>query len=206
MKKGRVIINRNICDNAKECGGIEVCPTGAMYWDEENEMIGYKATECIDCGLCADSCPVEAILWGTDDEDYERKKKEVEEETRTLEELNVERYGAAPIEDFIENSGLDDFRNKTTSPYILLEFFKDESIHCLLHSIRVEEIKALFGNGDDVAYTKVCLSDEDVCNVCKVNEFPALVVLKDGNISGVIEGYYDDEQKEEFFKKLVDLK
>ena len=206
MKKGRVIINRNICDNAKECGGIEVCPTGAMYWDEEKEMIGYKATECIDCGLCADKCPVEAILWGADDEDYERKKKEVEEETRTLEELNVERYGAAPIEEFIENSGLDEFKNKKTSPYILLEFFKDESIQCLLHSIRVEEIKALFGNGDNVVYTKVCLSDEDNCNICNINEFPALVVLKDGNFNGVIEGYYDDEQKEEIFEKLVDLK
>ena len=34
-----VLINFKICDNAKECGGIEVCPTGALSWDEENETI-----------------------------------------------------------------------------------------------------------------------------------------------------------------------
>ena len=206
MKKGRVIINRNICDNAKECGGIEVCPTGAMYWDEEKEMIRCNKTECIDCGLCADNCPVGAILWGTDDEDYERKKKEVAEEKRTLEELNVERYGAAPIEEFIENSRLKELEKSTPSPYILLEFFRDASIQCLLHSIRVEEIKELFGKGKNVYYKKVHLSDDDVCNICKIDQFPALVVLKGGNIRGVVEGYYDDEQKKEFFKKLIDLK
>lgn len=32
-----VLVNFKICDNAKECGGIEVCPTGALSWDEENE-------------------------------------------------------------------------------------------------------------------------------------------------------------------------
>ena len=77
MKNGRVIINRNICDNAPECSGIEVCPQGALYWNEANESIEYDSGKCVDCGLCANpdlgGCPVGAILWGEDDEDYEKK-------------------------------------------------------------------------------------------------------------------------------------
>ena len=34
-----VLINFKICDNAKECGGIEVCPTGALSYDDENKSI-----------------------------------------------------------------------------------------------------------------------------------------------------------------------
>ena len=201
---GRVIINRNICDNAKECGGIEVCPTGAMYWDSEKEIIGYRASECIDCGLCADNCPVEAILWGKDEDDYLIKKKMVEEETRKLEDVEVERYGASPIEDYIEYAELDDFIKNTDSRYILIELFEDASIACLLHSIRIEEIKDLFD--DSVTYTKVFVNDSDNCTICETSTLPTLVVLKNGVLSGKVEGYYDDEKKEEFFAKIDALK
>ena len=34
-----VLINFKICDNAKECGGIAVCPTGALSYDDEKESI-----------------------------------------------------------------------------------------------------------------------------------------------------------------------
>ena len=30
-----VLVNFKICDNAKECGGITVCPTGALSYDDE---------------------------------------------------------------------------------------------------------------------------------------------------------------------------
>ena len=35
----KALINFKICDNAPECSGIEVCPTGAMYFDSEKETI-----------------------------------------------------------------------------------------------------------------------------------------------------------------------
>jgi len=35
---------------------------------------------------------------------------------------------------------------------------------------------------------------------------PTLVVLKNGVLSGKVEGYYDDEKKEEFFAKIDALK
>ena len=45
MKQGRVIINRSICDNAPECSGIEVCPSGALSWDEEKERIEFNLNQ-----------------------------------------------------------------------------------------------------------------------------------------------------------------
>ena len=38
-----VLINFKICDNAKECGGISICPTGALKWNEEKEDTEYKS-------------------------------------------------------------------------------------------------------------------------------------------------------------------
>ena len=34
-----VLINFKICDNAKECGGIAVCPTGAISYVENKESL-----------------------------------------------------------------------------------------------------------------------------------------------------------------------
>ena len=42
-----VLINFKICDNAEVCGGIEVCPTGALSWDEENEEWYFSIVDVI---------------------------------------------------------------------------------------------------------------------------------------------------------------
>ena len=42
-----VLLNYKICDNAAECGGIEICPTGALFWNEANEKIEIDNNLCI---------------------------------------------------------------------------------------------------------------------------------------------------------------
>ena len=42
-----VLINFKICDNAKECNGIEVCPTGALSWDKKNQNLYDKITKTL---------------------------------------------------------------------------------------------------------------------------------------------------------------
>ena len=46
-----VLINFKICDNAKECSGIAVCPTGALSWNEEENKIEIDNTRCVACGM-----------------------------------------------------------------------------------------------------------------------------------------------------------
>ncbi len=206
MKNGRVIINRNVCDNADACGGIEVCPTGAMFWDEENKMIGYNADACIDCALCVDACPVGAIVWGEDDADYEKKKTEIENETMTLDKLEVERYGATPMSDVASADEVAQIVAEASEKYVLVEYFADETIQCLLHSIPAADIKFEVDYNGDVTYKKVQVESADEVKDCEITELPALAIYKNKELKGVIEGYYDDSQIDDFFEKIDDIK
>jgi NAD-dependent dihydropyrimidine dehydrogenase PreA subunit len=57
-KKGRVIINDELCIDCGAC--VSLCPTDALYLDDE-ERISLFYEKCIGCLLCVDSCPRFAI-------------------------------------------------------------------------------------------------------------------------------------------------
>ena len=42
---------------------VEVCPVDCFY--EGNNMLVIKPEECIDCGVCEQECPVDAIVADT---------------------------------------------------------------------------------------------------------------------------------------------
>lgn len=205
MKNGRVIINRKICDNAPECSGIEVCPTSAMHWDDEKQEVAFDESICMDCGMCAEACPVGAILWGEDDQDYNKKLQEVEDDPRTFEELSVERYGASPIETPLEQDEMAEAVKNCETRYLLLELFVDDSINCLVHSIRIEDIKNWFD--DSVSHHKVQISAPETLSAPSISEFPTLLVYKDHQFLAAISGYYEDsdEQIADFKKQIFDI-
>lgn len=205
MKSGRVIINRKICDNAPECSGIEVCPTSAMYWDDETQRVEFDSSICMDCGMCAEACPVGAIMWAEDDQGYLRILQDVENDPRTFEELSVERYGATPIEDPISPMDIPAFIEACDNKYAMIEFFDDNSVNCLLHSIRIEDIKDWFD--DEVSHKKVQLADEDSLAEFEIDDLPTLVVCKNKHIIGVVSGYYDDSanQQSEMKKQILEI-
>ncbi len=202
MKNGRVIINRKICDNAPECSGIEVCPTSAMHWDDEKQEVAFDESICMDCGMCAEACPVGAILWGEDDQDYNKKLQEVEDDPRTFEELSVERYGASPIETPLEQDEMAEAVKNCETRYLLLELFVDDSINCLVHSIRIEDIKKWFD--DSATHHKVHISDPDILSDATIIEFPVLQIYKDHQYLGAVSGYFEDNnvQSEDFRNQI----
>ncbi len=196
-----VLVNFKICDNAKECGGIEVCPTGALSWDEENEIIKIDNEKCISCGSCEQNCPIGAIRVAYDDEEYKKISKEIEDDPRTTKDLFVDRYGAAPLSEFfmIEEKDLD---TKIGDGITLVECYEDDSIQCLLKSIPIKDITSNMPK--DTMFYKV-EANEELKKKYNINELPTLLLFKNGNLLGKIEGYYQVEQKEELINKINEI-
>jgi NAD-dependent dihydropyrimidine dehydrogenase PreA subunit len=196
-----VLINFKICDNAKECGGVEVCPTGALSWDEENETIVIDNDKCISCGSCEMNCPIGAISVAYTDEEYEKKKKEIDDDPRTTKDLFVDRYGAAPLSEFfmIEANELD---NKLDNGITLVEVYEESTIQCLIKSIPIKEITA--DMEENTKFYKVEVTDElkDKYNLV---EFPSLLIFKDKKYLGKVDGYYETDQKNEFMEKINNI-
>jgi NAD-dependent dihydropyrimidine dehydrogenase PreA subunit len=196
-----VLINFKICDNAKECGGIEVCPTGALSWDEENETIKIDNEKCISCGACERNCPIGAISVAHNEDEYNKKKEEIENDPRTTKDLFVDRYGAAPLSEFFMISG-EELDNKLGNGITLVECYEDDSIQCLLKSIQIKDIT--FDMPKDTLFFKIEAND-NIKEKYNLTEMPSLLVFNNKKYLGKVDGYYLIDQKDDFIKKINEL-
>ncbi len=196
-----VLINFKICDNAPECGGIAICPTGALSWDEENETIKIDNDKCISCGSCERECPIGAIRVAQTDEEYAKLQKEIDDDPRTTKDLFVDRYGAVPLSEFfmIEENELD---GKLTESLTLVECYEDDSIQCLLSSIPIKEITSNMPS--DTKFYKISISD-DTKTKYDIKELPTLLIFRNKELLGKVEGVYSNEQKEELISKIKEI-
>lgn len=48
---------RRSCQHCTQAGCVAVCPTGALYHDDETGMVGVDDTKCIGCRRCEMGCP-----------------------------------------------------------------------------------------------------------------------------------------------------
>lgn len=198
-----VLINFKICDNDKACGGVAVCPTGAIYYDEEKEILSIDNDKCISCGMCEKECPIGAIKVAKDEKEYEILKKQIEEDPRRTKDLFVDRYGATPLSEFFMLDS-EEVANKINSKNIvLIEFYNDDSIQCLLKSIPIKELLKDFP--DSTQFYKVEIS-EALINEYQIKELPAIVAFENGRMIGKIEGYIDEDNKEKLMNEIQALK
>lgn len=197
-----VLINFKICDNAEECGGIEVCPTGALSWDDRNKTINIDNDKCTSCSLCEKACGVEAIKVAKTDEEYAKIKKEFDDDPRKIGDLIVDRYGAQPIfpESLIDESKFD-LHVLKSARLTAVEFFNDDTIECMIKSIPIKDILV----GHDYKYRKLRVESDDIMKKYDVSELPALLFFKDGKFLGKVEGYFQVDQKNEIRKIIKDI-
>ena len=197
-----VLVNFKICDNAKECGGIAVCPTGALYYDDEKESIIIDNDKCISCGRCESECPIGAIMVARTDEEYDKLKEEIDNDTRTTKDLFVDRYGATPLSEFFMIE-YDDIENKANNDGItLIELYNDDSIQCLLKSIAIKDLTKDLPK--DTLFYKAEAND-DVLDKYNVSELPSLLVFKKGKFLGNIDGYYEVDNKKELLHNMNEI-
>ncbi|HAM96299.1 MAG: 4Fe-4S ferredoxin iron-sulfur binding domain-containing protein [candidate division WS6 bacterium GW2011_GWC1_36_11] len=193
------IINFKICDNARECSGIAICPTKAMHYDEEKQSIVIDKDKCTSCGLCRPECPIGAIQIGRTDEEYLQCRKEIDEDTRTIKDLFVDRYGASPISEFfmINSNQLEEkIQNENIT---LIEVYDPVEAQCLLKSIPIKDLTDDIQG--DVQYYKLEPS-EDIKNKYKITKLPSLLIFKNKTLLGKIEGYYMMEQID-YIKEII---
>lgn len=202
-----VLVNLKICDNADVCSGVEVCPTGAIYWSEKNKTLEFNNSKCTCCGLCADACPAKAIAVASTEAEYKAIKQSFDDDPRTVKDLMVERYGASPVDESImipiseANSLIDN-----NTGLLAIEIVNDSDTACLIDSVPIAE---LF---DDLEYThvKVMTNDELYNNFSQVHnvvDIPTFLLFSSKQIilkiNGVVSNQ-DQQDRAEFIKKVKD--
>ncbi|MCI9434709.1 MAG: 4Fe-4S binding protein [Bacilli bacterium] len=197
-----VLINFKICDNAKECGGVAVCPTGALSFDEEKQTIIIDNDKCISCGKCEKECPIGAISVAKNKLEYDKIKQDIENDKRTTKDLFVDRYGASPLSEFfmIESEQLED--KIKHDGVVMIECYNDDSIQCLLKSIPIKELSKNLPK--NTLFYKLEVSKE-IIKEYKLNDFPTLLIFKDSKLCGKIEGYYTIDEKNILIEKINNL-
>lgn len=184
----KIIINNKICDNSPACGGIEVCPTGALFWDEQNSNIRFAEEKCIGCGVCVNMCPVKAIMLARTIDEAKKNQNDIDADPRAAADLFVDRYGA----DITETQSMDANEAlsvaKSAKGIAVLELYDEETLHCLVTSIAYSEIFA----GYDVSLFRT-QTTEEIEQEFELSEIPAMIIFKDGHLVGKIQGYYFDD-------------
>lgn len=196
-----VLVNFKICDNAKECGGIAVCPTGALAWNKEKESIEIDNTKCISCGLCEKECPIGAFMVAKDGEEYQKLKIKINEDKRTTKDLFVDRYGAVAISEFFKIQ-IDEINEKVKKDCItLVEVYNSDIAECLLKSIPIKELTKNLP--DDTLFYKV--ECEAPIEEHRFTTLPSLLIFKKGELLGHIDGYYSTDEKDVIISKLNNI-
>ena len=181
-----VLVNFKICDNAPECNGITACKSGALSWDAKRQTIAIDNSKCASCGACV-CCPVNAIVVAKDDAEYEKLKKEISDDPRRRSDLYIDRYGAQPIHPgFLTKPKDFPAQILRARGIAAAEFFSDDSVRCMLHSIPVKKLL-----NEKIKFRKVKVAaGHPLLEKYGIKKLPALVFFRDGEMIGKIEGYY----------------
>ena len=192
------IINHKICDQANACGGISVCPVGAFTYNEKTKRIEIDNDKCISCGACAKTCPIGAIGVAKTWEEFEELKQAIDEDPRSADDLFVDRFGG----DIINENVLIDFENLDKvikeNDKVIIELFNDDSIMCLLKSIPYQDILA---NSNYDKYYRCNVVDNDYSKY-GVSELPSLLLINNGKVTKVVNGYFEEKDKGKLFKLM----
>lgn len=166
---------------------------GVFSWGEKGLMIDNE--KCISCGKCEEACMVSAIKVARNEEEYQKIKKEIEEDPRTINDLLVDRYGAKSIDMAMVGREEEIEAKLEAERPMIVELYNEESIMCLLSSIPIKEIADTFD--ENTRYRKIEVKNQETMEKYGVKELPSLLFFRDGKLIKKYEGYVEEENKKE---------
>lgn len=198
----KIVINHNLCDEAPECGGIEVCPTGAFHYDYRRKRIAIDESKCTLCLRCTlpDTCPVGCILFARTIGDEKRIKKMIKEDPRTAKWLWQERYGCQPGQTppTAEIITAENFTSVLdTNGLKLIDAWHIDYLDCRVHSVLFSDL--LKGIKMDVSIFKLDAQEfPKYAKKLKVQEYPTMILLDGDKEVWRHEGLIDEKQLKKF--------
>ncbi len=207
QKKRKIIFNYNLCDMAPECGGIEICPTGAISYDQKLKRPVWDESKCTFCLKCTtmDVCPVGCILYARNIEEINKIQNMIKEDPRTQRWLWKERYGVEPGK-FGKlaknlNNGVKEILAKPGPK--LFDLWHEDYLDCRLNAPLYED---LIADCEHVKVYKVdATNDSVVAEELRVKEFPTLLMFLNSKEVGRIEGYIDENDISSVRRKITKL-
>lgn len=194
--------NYKICDNAPECSGIEVCPVKAITFNEETKSVEIDNTKCISCGLCEKACPIGAFRVAKTEEEAIKIQEEIESDPRTTKDLFVDRYGAVPLSEFFMIDANEIESKVENKELVLIECYIDDNINCLLKSIPIKELTKDLP--ESTLFYKASFNNV-LSNNYGLEEYPSLLIFKNGKLVGKIEGYFEESKKNELLNQIKSI-
>lgn len=200
-------INYKICDLAPECGGIEVCPNGAFFWNKKAKRPEIDNKKCISCSVCVRECPVEAIIVVKTQKEFEEILEKIKNDPRSEKELWRERLGCqpgrtSPLAVVVTSRNFEKEILKAKN-LIALDVWSNETLDCRYHSV----LWADLGFVNKVSFKKL-EGDKypQLTKKLKVKKFPTLLLFKNGKEIARQEGYLYSKDKNNLrhlIKKLL---
>ena len=184
-----VAINYKICDLAPMCGGIEVCPTGAFFWNKKTKRPDVDNKKCLSCGVCVRECPVNAILLARDQKEYDELLEKIKNDPRSEVDLWKEKLGTqpgrtVPLAPIITTRNFQE-EISGSKDWILLDVWSEETLDCRFHSISFDDLKL-----NKVSFKKLDGGTEkELAYQLRVKKPPTLILFKDGRERWRHEGY-----------------
>ncbi|MCJ7804262.1 thioredoxin domain-containing protein [Patescibacteria group bacterium] len=190
------VINYKICDLVPECGGIEVCPTGAFFWNKKAKRPDIDNSKCISCGACVRECPVDAIIVVQTKEELKEVLEKIKNDPRSEKDLWRERLGTQPgrtppLAIVITPKNFFQEVLKAKGP-VALDVWSEETLDCRYHSLLWDDLRV----SGKVAFKKLDGGKyPQLAKKLKVRKFPTLLLFRNGKEIGRKEGYIYSQDK-----------
>jgi thiol-disulfide isomerase/thioredoxin/NAD-dependent dihydropyrimidine dehydrogenase PreA subunit len=201
----KILINHKICDRSPQCGGIAVCPNGALTYDEISKNVVWNQAKCTFCLKCTlpDACPVGAIMFARDDTDEKTILDTINSDPRTEDWLWLERYGVQPSPNnpiAIELTPGNISSIPTDVP-VIIDIWHEDFLDCRLHSPLFSDLLK-----DIPSFQLYKLDAKKYPELAKrynVSQYPSLIVVNSNNVLYSHSGYIFEEEIDKINQQLI---